>query len=586
MYNPINTINTGSIGSPHIGQPMTSPLGNPVLGLQNMMQHSLLSQYTTGNPLIDPLISVFIYTSISIFIYNIQSIFNFTNIKYYLDKLYGLFIFYFNIFCRNGKEKITKTVVIDYITETKKINNLYKAVEWYIMNNEYNDYSKESMLKYSFDKEIDTIDPKKPEEPININTRVMNDRYKTIKYNDVDIYYVLSTNLISIFGDKERKKENYSITLNYTSNNDSTIDILDKFSKYCLKKYAKSFKSSTFVQKIYVNNENGEWKPQDSNNRRSLDTIILKGNMLDDIKDDINDFVNSEKWYHQRDIPFKRSYLLYGKPGCGKTSVIKGISSHTKRHMHYLMLNNVMSDTQLLEIMNKINYKETILIIEDIDCMTNIIESRDKNNDKDTKTENDTNTDDSLKDKISALEDKINSLDPFRPYNTYNTYNKSIKSNQNEKSALTLSGLLNAIDGVFDCDGRIMIMTTNHPEILDNALTRAGRIDRKIYFDTCDIDQIQRIFEMMYDIKVSDLHISQLHMVHNDMVQNNKVYTPADVTSLFLRYKNDPDNALLNFDKIEEFDFVKQKLFPDALLVPNSTAQKSCVYDSMIVGEF
>merc|ERR1719277_784165 len=45
---------------------------------------------------------------------------------------------------------------------------------------------------------------------------------------------------------------------------------------------------------------------------------------------------------------------------------------------------------------------------------------------------------------------------------------------------LNLSGLLNVLDGVVDTPERILIMTTNHPEQLDPALIRPGRVDKKI----------------------------------------------------------------------------------------------------------
>lgn len=51
-----------------------------------------------------------------------------------------------------------------------------------------------------------------------------------------------------------------------------------------------------------------------------------------------------------------------------------------------------------------------------------------------------------------------------------------------QKSRLTRSGFLNAIDGVCGPTGHILIMTTNYPERIDPALTRPGRIDYKIEF--------------------------------------------------------------------------------------------------------
>eukprot|EP00903_Cladosiphon_okamuranus_P014647 g13582.t1 len=63
---------------------------------------------------------------------------------------------------------------------------------------------------------------------------------------------------------------------------------------------------------------------------------------------------------------------------------------------------------------------------------------------------------------------------------------KKKKSKEKNKWAsktdkLDLAGLLNVLDGVVDTPNRIVIMTTNHPETLDAALIRPGRIDKKIY---------------------------------------------------------------------------------------------------------
>lgn len=58
---------------------------------------------------------------------------------------------------------------------------------------------------------------------------------------------------------------------------------------------------------------------------------------------------------------------------------------------------------------------------------------------------------------------------------------------------LSLSGLLNVLDGVVDSPGRILVMTSNHPEKLDPALIRPGRIDKKLklgYMQTLDVQQM------------------------------------------------------------------------------------------------
>lgn len=58
---------------------------------------------------------------------------------------------------------------------------------------------------------------------------------------------------------------------------------------------------------------------------------------------------------------------------------------------------------------------------------------------------------------------------------------------QEEESKVTLSGLLNIIDGLWSaCEGeRIIVFTTNFVDKLDPALTRRGRMDKHIEMSYC-----------------------------------------------------------------------------------------------------
>ena len=58
---------------------------------------------------------------------------------------------------------------------------------------------------------------------------------------------------------------------------------------------------------------------------------------------------------------------------------------------------------------------------------------------------------------------------------------------------LDLAGLLNVLDGVVDCPNRILIMTTNHPEKLDAALIRPGRIDKILKLDYIEAALAQEV---------------------------------------------------------------------------------------------
>lgn len=511
--------------------------------LQNNLQFGLMNRFLINDPFWDPIIQMLIYTIVAILVCNLSNILNFSWMKYYLDNLKSFISFYYYKYLKKEPEIINKQAVINYITENKKINNMYKAIDWYLSTKCTINYIKETPLKISYEEELESIvDINK----LKLNKRIDQNKYKSLKYKDHKIYYILNKNIVSVYTDKERKRENYTITLQTKMRKKSKIDILDDFCKYCIKKWIKNQESSTWVQKIYVNNEKGEWKPENSNNKRKLENVILKNGTTNKLIDDINEFIKSPEWYFERGIPYTMGYLFYGPPGTGKSSMIKGISTHTKRHIHYLMLNNVKNDNQLLQILRNINYNETILVLEDIDCMTEIIKERKKINEK---KKNETNNDMSVNEKIERLEKELmntkhNMINNNMFYGNLSMMNANKEDNSTE---LTLSGLLNALDGIFNNEGRILIMTTNRPEVLDNALVRPGRIDRKIKFTNCTKKQIEDIYKMMYNIEINE---EQKKIINE--IEDYK-YSPAEITCLLLKYRRFPEESIKNIDKIDKF---------------------------------
>ena len=91
---------------------------------------------------------------------------------------------------------------------------------------------------------------------------------------------------------------------------------------------------------------------------------------------------------------------------------------------------------------------------------------------------------------------------------------------------MTLSGLLNAIDGLLSCcgDERIIIFTTNYKDRIDPALLRAGRMDKHICLSYCtasifkqlaanylgitDHDLFCRIEKILEEVKVSPAEVA------------------------------------------------------------------------------
>merc|ERR1711934_154972 len=136
-------------------------------------------------------------------------------------------------------------------------------------------------------------------------------------------------------------------------------------------------------------------------------------------------------------------------------------------------------------------------------------------------------------------EENIPKLDKPYKMGEYGINNNTRKNTR----SLTLSGLLNAIDGPFTTNGRIMIMTTNHPEVLDLALIRGGRVDKRFLFDYCNRYQIKSLFEMYFEKPCTTEYL--------DNIPNRK-YSPAHITSVFLRKRDNPYEAFDHLDDEED----------------------------------
>lgn len=78
-------------------------------------------------------------------------------------------------------------------------------------------------------------------------------------------------------------------------------------------------------------------------------------------------------------------------------------------------------------------------------------------------------------------------------------FNKRVQTSADGyQSSVTFSGFLNALDGVASGEERIIFMTTNHPERLDPALIRPGRVDLSVLINDASPQQSRRLFERFY----------------------------------------------------------------------------------------
>lgn len=226
-------------------------------------------------------------------------------------------------------------------------------------------------------------------------------------------------------------------------------ELLDSVIEWDLWRKAEATPWGKFnLHTLTVRHEDARWHNEGLKASRSLKSIVLPDGMLGRIVADYNEFAaeDTEEWYLTHGLPHRRSYLFYGPPGSGKTSVIRALAGEFKLPAYFLSLGDVnIGNTQLLDAL-RFMPKKAMLVIEDIDAL----------------------------------------------------FNKERQSKSSEKKQLTFSGLLNALDGLVSSEGAVTVMTTNHIEKLDPALVRAGRVDRKFEFKPPTYEQVAALFQSFY----------------------------------------------------------------------------------------
>ncbi|KAK7291206.1 hypothetical protein RIF29_06161 [Crotalaria pallida] len=254
---------------------------------------------------------------------------------------------------------------------------------------------------------------------------------------------------------------------------------------------AKVIREDKKTLKLHTIDYNGTdyWNSIVLNHPATFDTVAMEPEMKVQLLEDLRLFLERKEYYKRVGKAWKRGYLLYGPPGTGKSSLIAAMANYLKFDIYDMDLREVQCNSDLRRLLIGTGSR-SILVIEDIDCSVKL-QNREVDNDGDD-------------------EDKV-----------------------------TLSGLLNFIDGLWSScgDERIVIFTTNHKERLDPALLRPGRMDMHIHMSYCSFSGFKTLAANYLRIQDHPLFEDIERLLHEVNA------TPAEVAGELMKSDN-TDGAL------------------------------------------
>lgn len=341
------------------------------------------------------------------------------------------------------------------------------------------------------------------------------------------------------FGDKDKTNSTCCFQYLIKSYKPSIGEIND-FIANCVARYEeKRMAKITPMIFTYLGTESDKvitpiYKTISFDTTKSFDNLFFSGK--DKLIEKLDNFTNGEKRYRELGIPYTFGLLLHGDPGTGKTSCIKAIAKHTKRYPVIIPTNNVKDIECLKEIFRnevmagyRIPNKERLYIFEEIDCGSwkDVVTSRKIKHDEENHSSLILND----KQKLISLDE----LDKFITAERLISRSVSHEGFHAKTDKITLGDILELLDGLVEMTGRMFIMTSNHPERLDPALLRPGRIDETIWFKNMTCNDIRNMYKLWFkqplpalvDSQIKDHMISQAEVgkIFSSSKDMNKIHT-------------------------------------------------------------
>nr|GLL36265.1 AAA-ATPase At2g46620-like [Ipomoea trifida] len=226
----------------------------------------------------------------------------------------------------------------------------------------------------------------------------------------------------------------------------------------------------------------GRWRSVPFTHPSTFDTVVMESDLKNRVKSDLETFLKSQQYYHKLGRVWRRSFLLYGPSGTGKSSFIAAIANFLNYDVYDIDLSRVSDDSDLKLLLLQTASK-SVIVVEDVDRL---------------------------------IQEKL--------------------------MAVSFSGLLNFMDGIVNSccgDEKIMVFTMNCKDHIDPAMLRPGRIDVHIHFPLCDFNSFKCLANSYLGVKEHKL-FPQVE----EIFQTGATLSPAEIGELMLVHRSSPSRAI------------------------------------------